>query len=254
MSPVFDAYSAYYDLLYRDKDYVGEAAYIEKLLKRFAPNAQTVFEMGCGTGKHAELLHENGYTLHGIDVSEGMLKAAKKKAHEGLSFTYGDVRTYRAGCQFDAVISLFHVASYQTGKEDLRDYFATAADHLTDGGVFIFDFWYGPAVLAQKPQVREKRMEDDRIAVTRMCRPQHRESEHIVDVHYDVSVTEKASGARVDLAETHHMRYLFLPEVIDLAEAHDIEIVMSEEWMTGAKPTAGTWGVVAVGVKRGNGG
>ena len=29
---VFDAYAAYYDLLYRDKDYAGEAAYVLSLL------------------------------------------------------------------------------------------------------------------------------------------------------------------------------------------------------------------------------
>ncbi len=30
---VFDEYAAYYDLLYRDKDYVGEAEYIDQLLR-----------------------------------------------------------------------------------------------------------------------------------------------------------------------------------------------------------------------------
>jgi len=249
MEKVFDAYSAYYDLLYKDKDYAGEAAYIEGLLKKYAPSARTVFEMGCGTGKHARLLHEKGYTVHGIDLSDGMLKVAKKKACEGLSFTQGDVRTYRAGCQFDAAVSLFHVASYQTGKEDLRDYFETAADHLESGGIFIFDFWYGPAVLAQKPEEREKRMEDERIAVVRKARPVLREIVHVVDVHYDVKVTEKATGTVTDLSETHNMRYLFLPEVAEIAEEHDIEIVASEAWMSGAAPGEATWGVVAVGRK-----
>ena len=28
MSQVFDAYARYYDLLYRDKDYAGEAEYV----------------------------------------------------------------------------------------------------------------------------------------------------------------------------------------------------------------------------------
>ena len=34
MTEVFDAYAAYYDLLYRDKDYPGEARYVQSLLRR----------------------------------------------------------------------------------------------------------------------------------------------------------------------------------------------------------------------------
>ena len=35
MSKVFDSYAAYYDLLYKDKDYKLEVDYIVKLLKKY---------------------------------------------------------------------------------------------------------------------------------------------------------------------------------------------------------------------------
>src|SRR5579883_3231722 len=38
MSQVFNAYAAYYDLLYRDKDYAGEAGYVRSLLSRHRIN------------------------------------------------------------------------------------------------------------------------------------------------------------------------------------------------------------------------
>jgi len=47
---VFAGYSRYYDLLYRDKDYAGEADYIAGLIRSYSPNAKTVMEIGCGTG------------------------------------------------------------------------------------------------------------------------------------------------------------------------------------------------------------
>lgn len=52
-TPIFNTYAAYYDLLYRDKDYVGEAAYVHDLIQHHAPGAQEVLELGSGTGGHA---------------------------------------------------------------------------------------------------------------------------------------------------------------------------------------------------------
>ena len=67
-------YSQYYDLLYRDKNYIAEVNYIIKLIKENMDQSKTLLDMGCGTGKHAELLSDNGYIVHGIDISEDMLK------------------------------------------------------------------------------------------------------------------------------------------------------------------------------------
>nr|MBA2706707.1 SAM-dependent methyltransferase [Gemmatimonadaceae bacterium] len=50
---VFGSYSRYYDLLYRDKDYAAESAYVASLLAVHAPGARSILEIGCGTGAHA---------------------------------------------------------------------------------------------------------------------------------------------------------------------------------------------------------
>ena len=162
MSQVFDAYARYYDLLYREKDYAAEAEYVASHMRRHAPEAANILELGCGTGAHAEHLARLGYTVHGVDQSDPMLaRAAVRKSGlpaktaAQLSFGRGDVRTVRTGAHYDVVISLFHVMSYQTSNADLRAAFTTAAAHLRPGGLFLFDFWYGPAVLAQQPEVRE---------------------------------------------------------------------------------------------------
>ena len=43
---VFNAYSKYYDLLYLDKDYIGEAKYVEKQLKNNGINKGDILEFG----------------------------------------------------------------------------------------------------------------------------------------------------------------------------------------------------------------
>ncbi len=244
---VFDSYSRYYDLLYRDKDYGGEAAYLASHLRRHAPKAASILELGCGTGAHAEHLARMGYAVHGVDQSETMLaRAAARKsslaaeAAARLTLGRGDVRTVRTGTTYDAVMSLFHVMSYQTTNADLQAAFATAAAHLRPGGVFLFDFWYGPAVLAQQPEVRVKRLADDRIEVTRIAEPVMHPNENAVDVNYSVIIDDKATGASERVRETHRMRYLFLPELLLLRGAA-FEERATLAWMSAEALSAQSW-------------
>lgn len=244
---VFDSYSRYYDLLYRDKDYAAEAGYVASQLWRHAPQAGHILELGCGTGAHAEHLARAGITVHGVDQSESMLAraAARKSALSPdtaarLSFGQGDARSVRTGARYDAVISLFHVMSYQTSNGDLQAAFATAAAHLRPGGLFLFDFWYGPAVLTQRPEAREKRLADDRIEVTRSAEPVLHENEDLVDVNYTVLIRDKQTGGTQRIHETHRMRYLFLPELALLRSAA-FEERATLAWMSTAPLSARSW-------------
>ncbi len=250
---VFGEYSRYYDLLYRDKDYPGEARFIAETIRRHRPQATRILELGCGTGMHALLLGEQGFQVEGVDRSEDMLAAAGRRRDEAeatvrdrLKFVQGDVRDYRSTRRHEAVVSLFHVMSYQTTNEDLRSAFATAAANLTDDGIFFFDYWFGPAVLTERPAVRVKRMESSEISVTRIAEPELFPDESCVEVGYTIFVEDKATGAIRRLAESHRMRYLFQAEIAILAAGMGMRPVESCEWMTGRKPGLDTWGVCTV--------
>jgi len=244
---VFGDYARYYDLLYQDKDYDGEAQFINGLIKKYAPNAKNLLELGCGTGIHAEKLAAMGYSVHGVDLSDAMLARAEIRKTtlppedaERLTFASGDVRTVQAGMTYDAVISLFHVMSYQTSNADLEAAFKTAASHLTPGGLFLFDFWYGPAVLTQRPEVRVKRLEDDHIKVTRIAELVMHVNENIVYVNYTVFIEEKETGKVEQLQETHQMRYLFLPE-LEQYQRGVFEKRASYTWMSSKSLSAQSW-------------
>jgi len=125
---IFSEYARYYDLLYIDKDYTGEVDYVHRLIQRWRPGAKSVLEFGSGTGRHASLLADAGYLVQGIERSSEMLASADRRAKERLAcepawfaptFSLGDIRTARVPRTFDAVISLFHVISYQVSNDDL---------------------------------------------------------------------------------------------------------------------------------------
>jgi SAM-dependent methyltransferase len=242
---VFADYARYYDLLYRDKDYASEAKYISKLIHQFHPSAQSILELGSGTGIHASLLANKGFFVHGIERSPEMLtRSRSRSAGDGrMIFSLGDIREVRLNKCFDVVLSLFHVISYQTTNEDVQAVFDTARQHLKPGGIFIFDVWYGPAVLTERPDVRIKRMVDEKIEITRLAEPVLHTNENLVDVNYHVFVRDRATGAVKELQETHVMRYFFNPEIELIASHHDLKIINAEEWLTGKLIGPDTWGV-----------
>lgn len=247
---VFNIYARYYDLLYRDKDYKSEVEYVESLIKKYKPDAKSILDLGCGTGRHDFLLAEKGYSVTGVDMSEEMLAVANARLStlnrkteienkrstltsiSTLAFTQGDVRNIRLNKTFDVVISLFHVMSYQTTNEDLNAAFETAKVHLKKGGIFIFDFWYGPAVLTDRPSVREKKLEDEELIVHRTAVPVMHPNENIVDVNYEVIIEEKKTGITKKLKETHKMRYLFLPELDFMLKNLGFKTLDALEWMS----------------------
>jgi SAM-dependent methyltransferase len=250
---IFGNYARYYDLLYRDKDYLGEAKFIHRLIQTHAPNAQDILELGCGTGTHAFLLAKEGYQLHGIDLSQEMLETASDRLSQlpadlasRLKFTPGDIRQVRLNQTFDVVLSMFHVISYQTANEDLLAAFATVKNHLKPGGIFIFDVWYGPAVLTERPTVRVKRLEDEEIVVTRIAEPIIYPNENLVNVNYQVFIRDKSNNTVEELQETHQMRYLFQPEVNLLLNEFSLKVIDCSEWMTEYEAGFNTWGVYFV--------
>lgn len=249
---VFGTYSKYYNLLYKDKDCKSEVEYVDGLIRKYAPGATTILNLGCGTGRHDFLLTEKGYAVTGVDMSKDMLAVANSNLStfnpqlSAPQFIHGDIRTVRLGKAFDTIISLFHVMSYQTTNEDLAAAFATARTHLNPGGVFIFDCWYGPAVLTDRPAVRIKRLENEVLEVTRLAEPVMYPNANLVDVKYQVFIRDKADNRVDELKESHLMRYLFGPEIEKLAGVEGLKLIRSEEWMTGRRPGFDTWGVCFV--------
>lgn len=247
MNQIFDAYAHYYDLLYYDKDYGAEVDYIISQIHRYMPGAKTILELGCGTGAHAEHLVRMGFTVVGIDTSGTMLKRAEQRRAglpqelaNRLTFIQADIRNARLDSRFDVVISLFHVMSYQVTNADLKSSFTTAAHHLNDNGIFLFDFWYGPAVLTQQPVVRVKRFQSENIAVTRIAEPDVGFNTNVVNVNYTIFVENKLSKSVEQFHELHSMRYLFLPELTHFHDSYFQEL-KSCSWMEDKDLDSQSW-------------
>lgn len=243
-------YVRYYDLLYKDKGYAEEASYIDRTIQDRYPGAKSMLELGSGTGRHAELLSQKGYQIVGIERSVDMLSVARQAEDgERLRFIQGDIRSFKLDQTFESAIALFHVMSYLTDNEDLMSTFNHVSKHLRKDGVFLFDCWYGPAVLTDLPAVRIKRLEDESLEVIRLAEPNLCAEESIVDVHYQIFVRDKEKGDLTDFKESHRMRYLFTNEITMMLNRVGMTLEASFEFMTGKPPGYDTWNVLYVGRK-----
>ncbi len=249
----FKNYSTYYDLLYQDKNYQLEAQYLLKIIQHFHPKAKQILELGSGTGKHALFFCENGFTVNGIERSEGMVKQSTERKINGFNVKQGDISTTRLNTKFDIALSLFHVISYLTDDEALENTFKLTFDHLNPGGVFIFDTWYKPAVLHQQPEERKKMLEDESIEIERLAKPTLQVEKDMVVVQYDIAIKDKQTKQFSSFTEIHPVRYFNENDIQKLAFKSGFVLLKSEEFLTGKKLNNTTWSSCFILQKPANG-
>ncbi|TAN45972.1 MAG: class I SAM-dependent methyltransferase [Nitrospirae bacterium] len=245
---VFNKYALYYDLLYKDKDYAGEAVYVHNLIQQRCSGARSILNIGCGSGRHDREFVKLGYKVTGVDFSDDMLAAARQGSSEcdALEYHNGDIRTVRLGEKYDVVVSLFHAIGYQVTNNDLKAAFTTAHSHLNSGGIFIFDFWYGPAVLTDSPKIRIKEMKDELYAITRIAQPTLHVNKNVVDVCFRIFARDLVKGTLSEFEENHSVRYLFLPEIALLCDQTNFSLANQFEWLSQNEPSTASWYVSVI--------
>lgn len=224
---VFNEYASFYDILYEDKNYGSECDNLEYLVNKFSDiKVNKILDLGCGTGGHSIMLAEKGYSVTGVELSKDMLDYANSKVKENLKikFINGDIRNFELNETYDLIICMFAVLGYVTKNEDINATFQKVKKHLNKGGLFIFDVWYGPAVLTQKPEVRVKKIIKNDKKVLRIGTPQLLDQENIVNVDYDIVFMEEKNILK-EVKEHHEMRYFFIPEIKEFAIHNGFNII-----------------------------
>lgn len=139
----YEALAAGYDVVMEHVDYPFWADYVDGLIRRHHPEAETVLELGCGTGSFAFELQPLGpYRYHGTDGSEAMIRVAEAKAEvygSDVSFSVADFTAFTTDTQVDVALLLYDGLNYLIDPADVRRLFERAHAALKPGGLFIFD-------------------------------------------------------------------------------------------------------------------
>ena len=73
MKDLFDSIGIYYDLIYKNKNYINEVEFIIDTLSKCGIDDKLILEFGCGTGKHAIQFVEKGYKIDGVERSNTLI-------------------------------------------------------------------------------------------------------------------------------------------------------------------------------------
>jgi ubiquinone/menaquinone biosynthesis C-methylase UbiE len=224
---VFNQYSVYYDRIYRDKKYAEECAFLKSIFNTWGKgNIKTVLDAGCGTGSHAILLAEMGYEVTGVDLSAKMLQIAARKTvaqKKKIEYIKGDIRHLNLPEKYDAAVAMFNVMGYLTTNQDIDNALMSIRQCLIPEGLFIWDAWFGPAVLHEKPGEREKTIEQQQdSSIKRYARPILDILNQTIKVNYKVSEFKDDKETK-NVEESHLVRFFFYQEILYFLEKNGFQ-------------------------------
>jgi SAM-dependent methyltransferase len=131
----YTGFARFYDRIMGDR--TEEIDRIRRYIGRHRPDAGSLLELGCGTGA---LLA--GFTpqlsVTGIDMSPQMLAVAAD-AVPAARLELADITSFWLPARFDVVICMFDTLNHVPDFAGWRALFDRVHEHLSDGGLFIFD-------------------------------------------------------------------------------------------------------------------
>ena len=139
--PAYSRLAAGYDAVMAHVDYLEWAEHVRTLLRRHAPRARRVVELGCGTGAFARALQPlGGFDYRAFDGSEAMVRVARERS-EAAAVAFGvlDFGDPIPDPPADAVLLLYDGLNYLLDEAEIATLFARVSDALAPGGVFIVD-------------------------------------------------------------------------------------------------------------------
>ncbi len=131
----YDAIGKFYDDIMGDQK--ESAKQIYKLIKKFHPAAQSVLELGCGTGSYLQHLSRY-YNTTGLDLSSVMLSIAREKLPKAELYQTGMLE-FKFNKRFDVIICMNDTFNHFLKVLDIKKLLSKVYEHLAENGILIFD-------------------------------------------------------------------------------------------------------------------
>ena len=137
---LFENYGEHYDQEIFTQGTTGECNFLEKEIG--FDKTVKILDVGCGTGRHSIELTKRGYSVTGIDLSEGQLAKAREKALKenlDIDFQQQDARDLPFQNEFDVAIMLCEGGFPLMETDEMNFEILKSVTHsLKNKGKFIF--------------------------------------------------------------------------------------------------------------------
>lgn len=131
-----------YLLVYKHRDVQGARREVHKMISWLGlSQGARLLDLCCGMGRHSMALVEAGYEVTGVDLSDVLLREAKRNDPDNLvEWLRADMRELPLHGGYDAVVNLFTSFGYFEKDEEHTKVLKEIARMLKPKGRFIIDF------------------------------------------------------------------------------------------------------------------
>jgi len=218
----------FYDLLYAEiKDYEADTGRLLTLFEAAVSPVGRVLDVGCGTGRQAQLLRESGMEVDGLDLEPGFIEIAQDRNPAG-AFRVGDMTDFEVSEPYDAVLCLFGSVGYALDELGLRATIGCLARAVRAGGIVVLEPWFEPGAMTDG-HVTMHSAEGDGVHVCRMSRTSIRGDISRLEFEYMVG----RSGGIERLSEVHELGLFSGPVIEDAFREAGLEVRYDSEGLMG---------------------
>jgi SAM-dependent methyltransferase len=157
---IYDSIGDAYDLVYPDTH--ERVPFVTDLLKKHGKNS--LLELGIGTGLFAIPLHEAGFDVEGLEISQVMIDVVTSRA-PGLAVHLGDMRDFTINNKYDAILALSSVLVFVANEPEIKQCLQRCHEHLEPGGVLLLELPNHPVEIWHSNNSQEMHQNQDQSTV-----------------------------------------------------------------------------------------
>ena len=100
---------------------------------------KSILDVACGTGEFLSVMGNGCSDLNGFDFEPAMIEIARKQVPDA-TLVVKDLFDFDFGRTFDLISCNYETVNFALNTEQLDKLFGNIAKHLSDNGIFVFDF------------------------------------------------------------------------------------------------------------------
>ena len=211
-----------------------------------------ILELGCGTGRVAMILAENGFNVTGFDLSQPMLDVFRKKLSaikstqpeiaERIKIIQNDMTNFSIARKFSLIIAPFRVFQALPVQEDFEKALIRVREHLSDDGIFIINIQNPDDDLFDEEFLRAEEFNDEifdektGITIARYDCLERIDSLNQVIHGYYAYIATYPDGHIKRLIEPLKLKYYYRNQLRDLMEYAGFKIIDEYSWYDKSPP------------------
>ena len=201
--------AGYYDRFCAEVDYAEQCAFAQRVFRTFATSSgMDHLDLACGTGRHLQLMQEQGFQPHGLDNSAGMLEQAALRCPQA-SLQLCDLAAFTQQASYDLITCFLYSLHYSHPTTAVVETLRRSHAALKPGGVLLFNSVDARGI--QNDAGVTTRLDEGEVSLSFQSAWHYRGSGDVLDLNLTIARNDSSGVAHWH--DHHTMTALTIPQV-----------------------------------------